>query len=43
MNDSIIFIWGLVATILATGPLSVAAYLDWKDKESRRSDARNQK
>jgi hypothetical protein len=32
MSDTILFIWGLIATLLAVGPLAVAAYLDWKDK-----------
>ncbi len=33
MNDAFIFIFGLIATILAVGPLTYAAYLDYKDKE----------
>jgi hypothetical protein len=30
MNDTILFIWGVVATLFAVGPLVVAAYLDWR-------------
>lgn len=32
MNETTLFIWGLLATLLAIGPLAVAAYLDWRDK-----------
>jgi hypothetical protein len=32
MNDTWIFIWGLLAFLLAVGPLMVAAFLDNKDK-----------
>lgn len=32
MSDLAIFIWGLIATFLAVGPLMVAAYLDWRQK-----------
>ena len=35
MSDGVIFIWGLIATILAVGPLAVAAYLDWRDKQAK--------
>jgi hypothetical protein len=31
MSDSLLFILGLFATLLAIGPLAVAAYLDWRD------------
>ena len=34
MSDGILFIWGFIATLLAVGPLAVAAYLDWKDKQN---------
>ena len=33
MNDSLIFVFGLVAFLLAVGPLAVAAYLDFKEKQ----------
>lgn len=33
MSDTFIFIWGVIATIVAIGPLTVAWYLDSKDKE----------
>lgn len=32
MSDTVLFIWGLIAFILAVGPLSVAAYLDLREK-----------
>lgn len=32
MNDSLIFVFGLVAFLLAVGPLAVAAYIDFKEK-----------
>ena len=32
MSDLWIFIWGILAFILAVGPLMVAAYLDYQDK-----------
>jgi hypothetical protein len=31
MNETWIFIWGILAFLLAVGPLLVAAYLDNKD------------
>lgn len=31
MSDSLLFVLGLIATLLAVGPLAVAAYLDWRD------------
>ena len=33
MNDTWIFIWGLLAFLLAVGPLMVAAVLDYRDKQ----------
>jgi hypothetical protein len=33
MSDTLIFIWGLLAFLLAVGPLMVAAYLDYRDKD----------
>jgi hypothetical protein len=33
MNDAFIFVFGLIATILAVGPLAYVAYLDFTDKE----------
>jgi len=33
MNDAFLFVFGLVATILAVGPLAYVAYLDYKEKE----------
>ena len=35
MSDTLLFIFGLVAFLLAVGPLAVAAYLDSKDKRLR--------
>lgn len=32
MADSFIFIFGLIAFLLAVGPLIIAAYLDIKEK-----------
>jgi hypothetical protein len=32
MSDTWIFIWGLLAFLLAVGPLAVAGYLDFRDK-----------
>ena len=32
MSNTLIFIWGLLAFLLAVGPLMVAAYLDYRDK-----------
>lgn len=37
MNDIFIFVFGLVATILAVGPLVVAAILDLRSKNRDRS------
>ena len=31
MSDGLILFWGALATLLAVGPLAVAAYLDWRD------------
>ncbi len=35
MSDSILFIWGIIAFLFAVGPLSVAAYLDIKEKKDK--------
>ncbi len=32
MNETFIFVFGLVAFAFAVGPLMVAAYLDWREK-----------
>lgn len=32
MDENIIFVWGLIAFLLAVGPLAVAAILDRRDK-----------
>jgi hypothetical protein len=32
MNEILLFLFGLVAFLLAVGPLAIAAYLDFKDK-----------
>jgi len=32
MSDFWIFVWGILAFLLAVGPLMVAAYLDYQDK-----------
>jgi hypothetical protein len=34
MNETFLFAWGLLATILAVGPLAIAAILDWRSKKS---------
>ncbi len=31
MNETFLFVFGLVAFLLAVGPLAVAAYLDYKE------------
>jgi hypothetical protein len=31
MNETLLFVFGLVAFLLAVGPLAVAAYLDFKE------------
>ena len=33
MSDTFIFMWGFLAFLLAVGPLLVAAYLDYRDKD----------
>jgi hypothetical protein len=37
MNNSLIFILGFVAFMFAVGPLTIAAYLDWKDTQERQT------
>jgi hypothetical protein len=37
MSDTILFIWGVSAFLLAVGPLSVAVYLDMKDDHDHNS------
>jgi hypothetical protein len=37
MSDIWIFIWGILAFVLAVGPLMVAAYLDRKDSSQETS------
>lgn len=32
MSDFWIFVWGILAFLLAVGPLMVVAYLDFQDK-----------
>jgi hypothetical protein len=32
MSDTLIFGWGVLAFLLAVGPLTYAAYLDYKEK-----------
>ena len=34
MSDGLIFVFGLIATVLAVGPLGVAAYFDIRSKDS---------
>ena len=36
MSDALTFVFGLIATILAVGPLAVAAYLDMRSKDGER-------
>jgi hypothetical protein len=31
MNETLLFVFGLIAFLLAVGPLAVAAYLDFTD------------
>jgi len=38
MSDLFIFIWGLLATVLAVGPLTIAWYLDSKDKDKQEKE-----
>lgn len=33
MNDTFLFLWGLLAFLLAVGPLIVAAMLDFRTKD----------
>ncbi len=33
MNETLLFVWGLLATAMAVGPLTVAAILDWRAKK----------
>jgi hypothetical protein len=33
MSDTLIFLWGLLAFLLAVGPLMVAVYLDSQDRD----------
>jgi len=33
MSDFWIFVWGILAFLLAVGPLMVAAYLDYQDRD----------
>ncbi len=35
MNDAILFLWGVLATLFAIGPLIVAAILDWRAKQNQ--------
>lgn len=34
MDETLLFIWGLIAFTLAVGPLIVAAILDRRDKDN---------
>jgi hypothetical protein len=36
MSDLFTFVFGLIATILAVGPLAVAAILDLRDRNRKR-------
>lgn len=36
MNEIWIFTWGLLAFLLAVGPLMVAAYLDRREREQEK-------
>ena len=31
MNETLLFVFGLIAFLLAVGPLAVAAYLDFRE------------
>jgi hypothetical protein len=35
MDETLLFIWGSVAFLLAVGPLAVAAILDKRDKRKK--------
>ena len=35
MSDLWIFIWGMLAFIMAVGPLTLAAYLDYRDRKQK--------
>jgi hypothetical protein len=34
MSDAFIFVFGLIATVLAVGPLGVAAFLEIRSKDA---------
>ena len=34
MSETLLFAWGVLATIFAVGPLMLAAVLDWRAKRS---------
>jgi hypothetical protein len=36
MSDTLTFVFGLIATVLAVGPLAVAKYLDQRSKDRER-------
>jgi hypothetical protein len=35
MDENFILLWGTLAFILAVGPLTVAAFLDYRDKQQK--------
>lgn len=37
MDNTLLFIWGFIAFLLAVGPLAVAALLDLRDKNRQRN------
>jgi len=36
MNETLLFVWGFAAFLLAVGPLAVAAILDRRDKRNEK-------
>jgi len=35
MNETLLFVFGLIAFLLAVGPLAVAAYLEFKESKEK--------
>jgi hypothetical protein len=35
MNETLLFIWGTIAFLMAVGPLAAAAFLDRRDKRKK--------
>ncbi|MFN2200571.1 MAG: hypothetical protein ACK2UO_05165 [Caldilineaceae bacterium] len=37
MSDTVLFVWGTVAFLVAVGPLAIAAFLDYRDRANKRA------